>query len=194
MKKRKLFSLTLLLASLLFLSGCGDEDEENITTTAQGWHNQGRDCLACHNVDLNPDKHLLYGGTLYKSANVPDQNDLNNMCGGDLVVNLFNTTTGNLDYSSNDYNASGSKGYLGKGNIFILQRELRLLSAGSYNIQITTQNGTQLAIGGGHTFSSQDYDIAKPVDYGNRLSCNSCHSNSGPQAPLYVEINSNLCQ
>lgn len=194
MKKRKLFSLTLLLSSLLFLSGCGDEDAEEGTTTAQGWHFQGRDCLACHNVDLNPDKHLLYGGTLYKSQNITDQNDLNNICGGELVVNFLDTTNGTLAYSSKNYVDPNSKGYDAKGNIFILQRELRLLSAGRYTIQITNKNGTQLAVGGNHDFTSADYDINKDADFANRLACNRCHSNSGPQEPLYVEINSNLCQ
>ncbi len=190
----KLLSLALL-TTLVFLSGCSEnEGDEGATSTVQGWHQQGRDCLACHNVDLNPDKHLLYGGTLYKQAIFADQNDLTKMCGGKLIVNFYNSSTGVLEYSSADYEDPNSKGYDAKGNIFILQRELRLLTADNYNVQITTANGTQLAIGTNHRFNSADYDIGQPIDYQNRLSCNSCHSKTGTVDPLNAGSNSSLCE
>ena len=194
MKKR--FLTLLLLSCTLILSGCGeDEGEEGVATQEQGWHFQGRDCLACHNSDLNEDKHLLFGGTLYKDANVTNQDDLNNICGGEFVINFldggFNTI-----YSSKDYIAQGSDGYKAKGNLFILQRELRLISAGNYYVQITDANGTVMAVTNGatHSFTSQDYDINNPADFANRLSCNACHIQGGAQAPLFVQANKNLCQ
>ena len=80
--KIKIVSL-LLIGATFFFSGCGEDedDENNITATTQGWHFQGQDCLAYHNTDLNPDKHLLFGGTLYVDQSVQNQDDLNNMCG-----------------------------------------------------------------------------------------------------------------
>jgi len=178
-------------------SGCeGDEGEEDegSTTTAQGWHFQGRDCLACHNSDLNEDKHLLFGGTLYKSATVTDQDNLDNVCGGEFVVNFLDSSL-NTIYSSKDYVAVGSDGYKAKGNLFILQRELRLFSAQTYTIQVTDTNGNVMAVSNNtHTFTSADYDSNNPKDYANRLSCNSCHIQGGDQPPLYVQANTNLCQ
>ena len=190
--------LTLVLLSCtLIMSGCedGEEGGEGTTTTAkQGWHFQGRDCLACHNSDLNEAKHLLYGATLYKDANVTNQDDLQNVCGGEFIVNFLDGGF-NLIYSSKDYKAEGSNGYKAKGNLFILQRKLRLFSAGNYYIQITDANGTVMAVTNGatHSFTSQDYLSSNPADYANRLSCNACHIQGGNQKPLYVQINKNLC-
>jgi len=191
----KRFTLIMLVGISFLLCGCGENSNDNADNGIQGWHHQGRNCLVCHNSDLNPDKHLLYGGTIYKNESVPDQNDLTNMCGGDLVLNFLDPISSNVVFSSNDYKSASSNGYKAKGNIFILQRELRLLSAGTYNMQITTASGTQLALSGGHSFTSQDYDTSKLIDFSNRLSCNSCHSNgSGIQAPIFVQNNSNLCK
>jgi hypothetical protein len=193
--KIKIFSFLLITTTLMF-SGCGEDeaDESNTTVSTQGWHFQGRDCLACHNVDLNPDKHLLFGGTLYVDQSVQNQDDLNNVCGGEFVINFIDDTTGVTIYSSKDYIDANSNGYDAKGNLFILQRKLRLISAGNYTVQITDTNGTVMAAAGGHSFSSADYDINTPKDSNNRLACNACHSNSGPQLPIYVQINKNLCQ
>ena len=195
----KLLSLSLLFLLAFILNGCGEDEggEEGDSTTAsskQGWHFQGRDCQACHNVDLGSDKHLLIGGTLYKSSTVSNQDDIANTCGGEYLVKFLDNN-GNTIYNSNDYKDVNSKGYKGKGNIFILQRKLRLLSAGTYYAQITDPNNSVMAISGySHSFTSQDYDMNNPSDYANRLSCNSCHRNGGPQAPLYVQQNQSLCK
>lgn len=193
--KIKIYFLLLLVTTLIF-SGCGEDGgDESISTTVQGWHFQGRDCLACHNVDLNPDKHLLFAGTLYKDKNISNQDDLNNVCGGEFIVNFLDSSFSTV-YSSNDYIDSNSDGYDAKGNIFILQRKLRLITAGDYYVQITDTNGSVMAVTNGatHSFTSGDYDIDNPADFSNRLSCNSCHSNSGVQDPLYVQVNKNLCK
>jgi len=199
MKRNFLYSI-LVIALTFTLSGCGEDEEEGSSSTAavtQGWHFPGRDCLACHNVDLNPDKHLLFGGTLYKSSTVTNQDDLNNVCGGDFVINFLDTAFQPV-YSSKNYIDTNSKGNKGKGNLFILQRKLRLLTAGSYYVQVTDVNGSVMAVTSGatHKFTSQDYDINNPVDFGNRLACNSCHINGGSQAPLFVNslANLNLCK
>ena len=193
---KRIFLYTILALALTFtLSGCGeDEGGETTATVTQGWHFPGRDCLACHNVDLNPDKHLLFGGTLYKSSTVASQDDINNVCGGDFVINILDASF-NLVESSKNYVDTNSNGSKGKGNLFILQRKLRLLSAGSYYVQVTDINGSVMAVtnGASHNFSSQDYDINNPADFGNRLSCNSCHINGGTQPPLFVQANLNLC-
>ncbi len=188
--------LSAFCMTLLF-NGCSEsengEGNENSTAQAQGWHQQGRDCLACHNEDLNPDKHLLFGGTLYKDQYITDQNNLSSMCGGDLIVNFLDEN-GVVQYSSKDFIANGSKGYKAKGNIFIMQRQLRLLGAGIYYIQITDANANQLAGPARHTFSSADYNTNNPTDPNNELSCNACHNVGGIQYPLYVEENGNLCR
>ena len=191
--KRNIYFL-LALFSTLILSGCGEDEGSESTASTQGWHFQGRDCLACHNVDLGEDKHLLYAGTFYRDANVSNQDDLNSVCGGKFVVNLLDSSF-NVVYSSKDYEDSNSKGYNGKGNLFVLQRKLRLLSAGTYHAQITDANGTVMAVSGyDHFFTSQDYDINNPADNLNRLSCNACHVKGGAQDPLYAQANKNLCQ
>ena len=193
----------LILALTFTLSGCGEDeggeegDEGGSSTTAlkQGWHFPGRDCLACHNVDLNPDKHLLFGGTLYKSSTISNQDDINNVCGGEYVINFLDAGA-NIVASSKNNVDTNSKGNKGKGNLFILQRKLRLLSAGSYYVQVTDTNGSVMAVTNGatHSFTSQDYNINNPADYGNRLACNACHIRGGNQAPLFVQNNLNLCK
>jgi len=192
---RDILILLLLTMGVLTFSGCG-EDDEGITSSSstQGWHFQGRDCLACHNQDLKEDKHLLFAGTVYKDKDVINQDDENNSCGGELLVNFLDKDF-NAVYSSKDYKAEGSTGYNGKGNIFILQRELRLLSADTYSIQITSADGVILAASNfSHKFSSADYDANTNVDFNNRISCNACHIKGGSTSPLYVQVNSNLCK
>jgi len=195
----KIYIFYLLFGVVLLLSGCGEDegsedDELTSSSVTQGWHFQGRDCLACHNVDLAEERHLLFGGSVYKDANIINQDDINNTCGGELLVKFLDTTTGATLYNSKNYKAVNSPGYNAKGNIFILQRELRLLSAGAYYIQITDANGSIMAASGAHQFTSQDYNIHNPVDFNNRLSCNSCHIKGGIQSPLYIQVNKNLCK
>lgn len=184
-----------LLTPLLFLSGCGESSSEGESTTqasvTQGWHFQGRDCLACHNVDLSSEKHLLVAGTLYKNlaTDATTQDNQDAMCGGNLILNIYDAAApSNLIYSSKNYEDSASKGYKAKGNIFILQRNLALLSQGSYFLEITDAQGHVLAEKYRHTFSSQPYDINNPQDFNNQVSCGACHSPAeGSRAyPLYV--------
>lgn len=186
-----------LLLVVVLLSGCGedeDEDNGNSLSSTQGWHYPGRDCLACHNVDLSEDKHLLFAGTVYKNSAISNQDDIDNTCGGELLIEILDSAF-NPVYNSKDYKDSSSSGYKGKGNIFILQRQLRLLGAGRYSVRITDVNGTTMAQSRAtHQFTSQDYDINNPIDWNNRLSCNSCHVKGGSQDPLYIEINANLCE
>jgi len=197
MKREILYSVLALILTFT-LSGCGEdeggESGSSTATVAQGWHFQGRDCLACHNSDLNPNKHLLFGGTFYKDSSVNNQDDINNVCGGEFVVNFLDNKF-NTVYSSKDYKDASSKGYKGKGNLFILQRKLRLLTAGIYHVQITDTNGNVMATSGySHSVSSGDYDINNPTDNANRISCNACHIRGGVRDPIYVQNNNNLCQ
>jgi len=183
----------ILFSSLLFLTGCSEDDEGD--SLSQGWHYPGRDCLACHNVDLGEDKHLLFAGTVYKYDSVIDTDNVDNLCGGELFVEFLDSSY-NLALSSKDYKDSTSPGYNGKGNIFILQRELRLLSAQNYTMRITNVDGLTMAqsLSNSHTFTSQDYDINLPGDWNNRLSCNSCHRVGGVTKPLSASLNVDLCK
>lgn len=192
MKRNLLFLLALILIPLL--AGCGEEEGGTATqsSAAQGWHFPGRNCLACHNYDLQTQRHLLFGGTLYKNENITDKDDLNQICGGDLIVNLLDTNS-NLVYSSKDYTDPNSKGSRGKGNIFILKRMLSS-AYGNFYIQITDKNSNVLAVSPLHYFSAQEYDINNPTDQLNKISCNACHSAQGIQPPVYVQINKNLCE
>ncbi|WP_428738314.1 hypothetical protein [Sulfurimonas sp.] len=186
--------LFTLITMFLTFSGCGEEGTNTSATAEQGWHFQGRDCLACHNIDLGDDKHLLFGGTLYKNESVSNQDDLTNVCGGKFVINFLDSSF-NTIYSSTDYEVSDSKGYKAKGNLFVLQRMLPRIASGSYYVQITDENGTVMAVSqsASHLYTSADYDINNPDDLNNRLVCNACHSNNGIQSPIYVQANVNLC-
>ncbi len=188
----KIVTLTLL-ASLAFL-GC--ERPPELADGEQGWHFQGRDCLACHNIDLGEDKHLLFAGTLYKESNVTDQDNIDNVCGGELVVNFLDKDL-NTIFSSKNYHDSNSKGNDAKGNLFVLQRANPNLSEGSYYVQITDKYSNVLASSStaSHAFNLQPYDLKNPQNAANRIACNSCHNSSGgTQPPLYVQINQNLCK
>ena len=191
----KILQGVLVLFMLIGFLGCEDEDgEEDSASTTQGWHFQGRDCLACHNVDLQGEKHLIVGGTLFKIANVTDQDNLDNSCGSEELVINFLDSSFNLIDSSRSYSDSSSNGYKGKGNLFILARTMDTL-VGDYYVQITTQNGNELAQSSGlHRFTDTPYDITNSADNANRRSCNACHLQGGQTSPLYVQRNPQLCE
>ncbi|NPA51540.1 MAG: hypothetical protein GXO22_01455 [Aquificae bacterium] len=183
----------------VLLTSCGDyfedEDDEYENITKQGWHMQGRDCLACHNIDLGTEKHLTIGGTVFKSPNITDPDDLDNVCGGNIYVRFVEPFTGET-ISSKDYIDPDSKGYLGKGNIFILSRLLSSLQ-GEFIVQIIDDKNNVLATSGIHSFSNQ-YIIENPTDPDNRYSCNACHSiepKGGASGVIYVDTGAvNLCE
>lgn len=195
-KKTVLF---VVLIMTLFFGGCGENegDEggggETTHTPAQGWHFQGRDCLACHNIDLQDERHLVFGGTVYKSEDTND--DVQNSCGGKLNVNLWDAGRNNLLFSSKDYVDPNSKGDLGKGNIFILQRMFLPNSLnGNLFVEITDANNTVLT-STLHQFSAEDYDVNNPTSANNRISCNACHRYQGPAYHIYVDSDkASLCQ
>ena len=191
--KKILFFIALIMT--LLLTACGeDEGGEGsaVSTPAQGWHFQGRDCLACHNVDLQDERHLVFGGSVYKTED--NNNDVQNSCGGELNVNIWDASRSNLLYASKNFVDANSKGNLGKGNIFILQRMFQPNSLnGNLFIEITDANNSVLA-SYIHQFSSGDYDINNPTDASNRISCNACHGQNG-QSHIYVDSNKvSLCQ
>jgi len=200
MKKTVFLKGILTLVSLFILASCGEDDDEDdeyeYQTTVietQGWHMQGRDCLACHNYDLEENKHLTIGGTVYKTATVTDPDNLDNVCGGEIYVRLVNPYTNEV-IDSRDYIDEDSKGYRGKGNIFILTR-LYLVLQGEYIVQIIDKNNNILATSNTHYFQT-GYDINNPADTLNRYSCNACHSiNPKGGAPSVIYVNNpDLCE
>lgn len=197
MQKKIIFLFIVALS--LFMSGCGEDEgsgTSGTTVVAQGWHFQGRDCLACHNVDLGATKHLLIGGTLYKSKTVSNQDDLNSVCGGDFVINFLDANLSKI-YTSKNYEDLNSKGYKAKGNLFILSRKLSQLTAQTFSMQITDKNGTVFAVSNfTHKFTTAAYDINTPVNLAmpNRISCNSCHIKGGVTSPLFVQANVIQCK
>ena len=174
----------------LLIAGCGEiegeegeEGEEGGSTLLkQGWHFQGRDCLGCHNVDLQRERHLLVAGTLFKGKEVQDPDDLSLACGGKLYLQLLDKSF-NTIYDSRDYRDDNSRGTRGKGNLFILLRKLNYLN-GEYYVRIITEDGTTVAQSATlHRFTDiNSYDPRKnPYDSANRFSCNTCHRFPDPQ-------------
>ncbi len=192
---KKTIQHLFLILIIIFMSACEAEEGNNsAATTVKGWHFQGRDCLACHNVDLNENKHLIVGGTLYKSSNISNEDDLNNVCGGNLVVKFLDANF-NTVYSSKDYEDVNSKGYKAKGNLFILSRTHFPLSAETFHVQIEDKNGTVFAVSNfTHNFTTDDYDINNRQNRSNRISCNACHIKGGFTSVLYAQLHQNQCK
>jgi len=191
----KILQGVLILFMLIGFLGCEDEEgeEEVASTTTQGWHFQGRDCLACHNVDLQREQHLFVGGTLFKTVTFSDQDDLDNSCGGAWVLNFLDSGS-NVVYSSLSYTDSSSNGDKGRGNLFVLARMLDAIS-GDYYLQITDTSGNELALSSTlHNFTYDDYETTNSADFANRRSCNACHVSGGVTQPLFVQSNLQLCE
>ena len=202
---RKFLTLILLFGTALGVVSCGgleveeeeEEDYEEETLQSQGWHFQGRNCLACHNVDLKGEKHLLVAGTLFRSSNVGNPDDMASVCEGELYIQLLDSSY-NVVYDSRNYRDPNSKGYKGKGNLFILKRLLSDIT-GEYYLRIIDSNGTTLAQSTTlHTFTSIfGFDPRQnPADASNRFSCNACHRYPNPEggAPGFLYPNVNPCR
>lgn len=191
--KIKYYLFLQLFLSIFFFS-CG---EDTYDLTSQGIHMPGRDCLACHNYDLELEKHLTIGGTVFKGLDINNVDDINSLCGGNLKVKFIDATNPSNVINSADYEDLTSKGYKGKGNIFILARKLPNLQ-GEFFIQITDENNNVIAVSNTpHSFKSGYYDINNPYDSSNRYSCNSCHSvkpKGGAPGVIFPNISSNLCK
>lgn len=189
-KFRKKITLLLVILFAASFSACGGTDVGNVTA---GWHFQGRDCLSCHMVDLQAQRHLTVAGTVFKSASVSDLDNLDNVCNGTLRLQFLDTSL-NTAIDSKDYEDQNSKGYKGKGNVFILNRKLASLQ-GMYFIKLLAEDGTQLAQSGIHQFTTS-FDKNNPSDINNRYSCNACHSLSpsgGAPGLIYPTSNTNKC-
>ncbi|MDF1877726.1 hypothetical protein JHD47_07845 [Sulfurimonas sp. SAG-AH-194-L11] len=195
----KVYRLAILIVIAFLFTACGgDEEDVNSATLSaadRGFHFQGRDCLACHNIDLGVSKNLVVAGTLYKSSNVQDMSNLAETCNADLAIEFLDSGL-NVVYSSANYYDGSSKGYRGQGNVFLLDRLFNSTLNGTYTMRIVERvSGLSIAqsSSGSHSFSSAPYSISTAVDLGNRISCNTCH-NGGITNPLYVQSNSNLCK
>jgi hypothetical protein len=187
----KLYRLIIYLTFSFFLIGCGED--VSVAENETGWHFQGRDCLACHNIDLGVEKNLVVGTTLFKSTSITDMDDLNNSCGVDLAIEFINDDY-SVAYSTANYYDGSSKGYKGRGNIFLLDRLFNSTLNGAYKVRIVDRlSGISFAQSSTvHNFSGADYDIDNPGDTNNRISCNACHGVSTPV--VYVQYNENLCK
>jgi len=199
----KFYRLVFFIAVLFLFTGCGEDEEGEesegsssaTTSSTRGWHFEGRDCLACHNVDLGQDKHLSVAGTLFKSASVSDVDDLANSCNADIAIEFLDSSF-NKVYSTADYYDANSKGNKGQGNIFLLDRLFNATLNGAYTVRIVDRlTGLSMAQSNAntHSFSGAEYSISSAEDFSNRLSCNACH-NGGTTSPLYVQSNSSLCK
>ncbi|MEO5359760.1 MAG: hypothetical protein H7843_04860 [Nitrospirota bacterium] len=152
-------------------------------------HNQGKDCLQCHNVDPASAKALTVGGTFYLSASDP-----NNLCSSSLRLQLVDDNA-TVKYDTANYMNAGISGNYGKGNFSIMTVSLASLT-GSYYVKILSPDGTLLAKSSTqHNFTSA-YNTTTPADLSNRYSCNACHGmtplNDAPGL-LYPNVNSAKC-
>jgi len=180
----KYYTLLFLLATSFLLSGCSEEGEEGGSATAattSGWHFQGRDCLACHNVDLATDRKLVLAGTLFKNATATDFNnsqELTDSCNADLALQFVRNIDFSVAYSTADSYDANSKGYKGQGNIFGLARVANSTPpTGDYLMRVVDRvSGINLAQSTAvHKFSGASYDITNSADATNQIACNTCH-------------------
>lgn len=192
--KKKIGIFAGMLACLAVITACGGPGSD-VTGTAIGWHFQGIDCLSCHNVDLTEERRLAIAGTFFLNPALTDTYDLSNVCNGPLRIQLLDFTF-RPKYDSKDYEDPNSRGYKGKGNMFILKRKLASIT-GNYFIRVLTEDGVQLAQSlTPHSFTSS-FDKANPADLMNRYSCNACHSRNpsgGAAGGIYAQTNINRCQ
>ncbi len=172
-----LLVLMALIAASCGSGGSGSSSSGSSSTSSSGsttgWHNQGRDCLYCHNTDLESDKHLVIGGTVFKTMTVSDVDNVTDACNTTVYVQFLDPAL-NVAYDSSSY--SSSEGEHGTGNIFILSRKLASLT-GEYTIRLITSDGTVIAQSRNrHSFTTGSYDSSNPTDIFNRYSCNACHT------------------
>lgn len=185
-------SFLAILTSTLLLSGCGGGGTSSKSTQTD-WHYQGRDCLSCHNIDLQESRHLTFGGTIYKNVDVNNSDDLDQVCDTTMKILLMDTS-GNIIVDTSLTQDKNSSGYLGKGNFFVLKRDLPSIT-GRYIVKIVNDQNKLITSSTIHSFNTE-FNKAKPADNSNRYSCNSCHNvPSKNRAPgrIYAYDNS-LCK
>lgn len=191
---KRIVNIMGTIACAMSIAACGGNGSD-VTGTAVGWHFQGIDCLSCHNVDLSEEKRLTVAGTVFLNPAVGDTYDLSNVCNGPMRIQFLDTSF-NVKYDSINYEDQSSRGYKGKGNIFILKRKLASLN-GIYFIRILSEDGVQLAQSlTPHSFTAY-FDSLNPSDLNNRYSCNACHSKNpsgGAVGGIYAQDNVNKCQ
>jgi len=196
----KFYTLIFFISLSFFFTGCEDEEgEEGTTTATSGWHFQGRDCQACHNVDLGVDKNLVVAGTLFKSATVANVDDLANSCNADMAIEFVDAGF-NVVYSTASAYVANSNGINGQGNVFLLDRLYNSILNGTYTVRVVDRlSGSIMAQSlAPHAFSGAAYDITNADDDNNRLSCNACHDgglhNGIVVAPLWTNVSNDLCK
>ncbi len=169
LKKQNIIFTTTL--ALLFTACTSDVIKEN------GHHFQGRDCLSCHNVDLENEKHLGFGGSVF-TTNALDPDDKSTYCNKPLFVQFLDSN-GDIAFDSNDTNKLSDPGFKGVGNFFTLIRN-DTVPSGSYTMRVYASDGTTIkqSSNTSHTFTSK-FDKDNPQDSNNRYSCNACHSIGG---------------
>ncbi|MBF0458984.1 MAG: hypothetical protein HQK99_13935 [Nitrospirae bacterium] len=171
-----------------------------VTTGSSVSHNQAKDCLLCHNTELQSSGNLIIGGTMYIASSVSSVDDLDNCyvdnsnATASSIRIQFVDNNSNVAVDSNNYIDSFSKGYNARGNLFILGRMMTTNLSGSYYIRLLNSNGVQIA-GSNRTHNFlNDYSSTYPNDVNNRYSCNACHLSSpsgGAPGLIYPNMSHN---
>ncbi|MBF0319522.1 MAG: hypothetical protein HQL01_06950 [Nitrospirae bacterium] len=155
-------------------------------------HNQAKDCLYCHNADLQSSSRLIIGGTMYLASSVTNTGDLNNAYSGIVRIQFLDNNT-NVVADSVYYTDPSSKGYNAKGNLFILGRMMPAL-LGNYYIKLLDTTGTQIAKSNRMHKFTYAYNSANPIDPNNMYSCNACHlsiPSGGAPGLIYPNVSHN---
>ena len=186
-------NVAILIVALTTFIGCGGGGTSSDKTSQTDWHYQGRDCLSCHNVDLKESRHLTFGGTIYKNVDVNSSDDLDQVCNTTMKLLLMDTS-GNIIVDTSLTQDKTSAGHLGKGNFFVLKRDLPAIT-GRYIVKIVNEQDKLITSSTIHSFNTE-FNKDEPTDNSNRYSCNSCHNiPSKNRAPgrIYAYDNS-LCK
>ena len=166
-KQITLFSLLLLL-----FNACDSEVYQ-----ANGVHFQGRDCLACHNSELQTPYHQEFAGTLFKDKST-------------LATCKITPTLELIDSNTNKVvlNTKYSSIYAGDGNFALFKSTQKL--SGNYLVRLLDDNGTLLTHSiAPHAFNAE-YQPTLPDDSNTRYSCNACHNSNakgGTSGVLYLK-------
>lgn len=188
------YTVTTFFIFVLFFQGCGNTEEKEVS----GYHFQGRDCLSCHNNDLQPAWHQSLAGSVFISQQA-SIDELSSYCKGKLFVLI--SIDGSFDATSTidsrQFVSLDSAGFNAIGNLFLLQRDQNITGSTGF-IRIVNENNVTIAQSlTPHAFT-QEFNSSNPVSATSRHSCNACHGSvakGGAPGFIYPNIaNVSVCQ
>jgi hypothetical protein len=167
--KQQWWLLALFIS--LFFTACDSE-----VYHADGTHFQGKDCMACHNVELKQPLSQQFAGTLFANSTGTKR------CKVTPYIELYDPS-GDITFSG-QFQTS----YSGDGNFAYFNPTNKV--SGNFLVRILDKEGALLSQSTlSHNFNDT-YQINSPSDTQNRFSCNACHSqNPAGGAPGVLHVN-----